>query len=276
MAQKGYIDLHIHGLGRFDTRTTVPGEILKLAASQGRAGVSAILPAIYSGPVELMRMQMAAVCEAMRIQKTGAKILGVHLEGPFLSPSRAGAQDATTFIMPTLSKLKKLVAGFEDAVKVITLAPELPGALKVIERCASLGIRVNMGHSDATYAQAMVGKRAGATGVTHLFNAMRPFHHREPGLAGAGLMDEDLYAEVIPDGVHLSAEVLRMVFKTKPKGRIILVSDAVKGPQYKQGVLQGSTITVARGVSILRRLGVGEKAIDRAARTNPARYLKGV
>lgn len=276
MAQKGYIDLHVHGLGRFDTRTTLPGEILKLAASQGRAGVSAILPTIYSGPVELMRMQMAAVCEAMRIQKTGAKILGVHLEGPFLSPSRAGAQDATTFIMPTLSKLKKLIAGFEDAVKVITLAPELPGALKVIERCASLGIRVNMGHSDATYAQAMAGKRAGATGVTHLFNAMHPFHHREPGLAGAGLMDEDLYAEVIPDGVHLSDEVLRMVFKTKPKGRIILVSDAVKGPQYRKGVLQGSTITIARGVSILRRLGVGEKAIDRAARTNPARYLKGV
>jgi N-acetylglucosamine-6-phosphate deacetylase len=272
---KGYIDLHVHGLGRFDTRTTVPGELLKLAASQARAGVSAILPAIYSGPVEAMRSQMAAVCEAMRIQRAGAKILGLHLEGPFLSLSRAGAQDAGTFLRPTLTSLKSLIGGFEGAVKVMTLAPELPGALKVIERCTSLGIRVNMGHSDATYAQAMEGKRAGAAGVTHLFNAMRPFHHREPGLAGAGLLDEDLYAEVIPDGVHLSAEVLRMVFKTKPEGRIILVSDAVKGPQYKKGVLQGGAISLARGAGILRGLGIGEKAIGRAARTNPARYLKG-
>lgn len=276
MAQKGYIDLHVHGLGGFDTRTTVPGELMKLAVAQGRAGVSAFLPTIYSGPIDAMRGQMAAVCEAMCLQKTGAKILGVHLEGPFLSPKRAGAQDAGTFARPTLSNLKKLISGFEGAVKVITLAPELSGALRVIERCASLGIRVNMGHSDATHAQAMAGKRAGASGVTHLFNAMRPFHHREPGLAGAGLLDEELYAEVIPDGVHLSAEVLRMVFKTKPEGRIILVSDAVKGPQYRKGVLQGGAVSLARGVGVLRGLGIGEKAIDRAARTNPARYLKGV
>ena len=85
--------------------------------------------------------------------------------------------------------LKELVSGNEDIIKIITIAPELPGALKVIERCAGLGIRVNMGHSDATYAQALEGKKAGATGITHFFNAMRPFHHREPGLAGLGLLE---------------------------------------------------------------------------------------
>lgn len=279
MAQKGFIDLHVHGLGKHDTRTTNPGDILKLASAQGRAGVSAILPAIYSGPIDKMRRHMAAVREAMdmqRAKKTGssAKILGVHLEGPFLSPARAGAQRGESFLKPTISGLKRLIDGFEDIVRIITLAPELPGALKVIERCASLGIRVNMGHSGATFKQALDGKRAGATGVTHLFNAMRPFHHREPGLAGAGLMDEDLYVEVVPDGVHLSAEVLKLVFKTKPKGRILLVSDAVKGPQHKRGVLQGSTITLSRGAKVLKGLGIEERAIDRAARINPGRYLR--
>ncbi len=273
MAQKGYIDLHIHGLGSYDTRSARPEDILRLAAAMGRAGVAAFLPAIYSGPIERMRNQAKAVGEAMGLQRSGAKILGVHLEGPFLNPMRAGAQDKGSFIRPTASNLRKLIDGFEEVVKIITLAPELPGALKVIEMCASAGIRVNMGHSDATLRQAREGKRAGATGITHLFNAMRPFHHREPGLAGAGLLDDELYVEVIPDGVHLSAEALSLVFKTKPEGRILLVSDAVKGPQFRKGVLQGSVITLNKGAAMLRRLGISARAIERAARTNPRRYI---
>jgi N-acetylglucosamine-6-phosphate deacetylase len=275
MARGGLIDLHIHGSGVYDTSSGKPGGILRLASVQGKAGIAAMLPTIYAGPIEVMRRHMAAVSVAMDVQRDGAKLLGVHLEGPFLNPGWAGAQPKEFLIKPTLSNFKKLVGGFEDIIKIITIAPELPGALKVIERCTSLGIRVNMGHSNATLRQAIQGKRAGATGVTHLFNAMRPFHHREPGLAGAGLVDDDLYVEVIPDGVHLLPETIKLIFRTKPEGKIILVSDSIKGPQYKKGVLQGSTITLSQGVKILKGMGINEKLIERAARINPKRYLKG-
>ncbi|NIR25426.1 MAG: hypothetical protein GWN77_00220, partial [Gammaproteobacteria bacterium] len=157
--------------------------------------------------------------------------------------------------------LKKLVTGFEDVVRMMTVAPEMKGALRVIERCVSMGIRVNMGHSDATYSQARDGKLAGATGVTHLFNAMRPFHHREPGLAGFALFDKDLYVELIADGVHARPEVLRMVFDIKPHNRIILVSDSIKGPQHKGGVLQGAKAPVTVARDVLRKAGVPRAAI---------------
>lgn len=280
MASNEIIDLHLHGWGYHDTRSGRTASIIGLAAQQGRAGVTAILPTIYSGTIEAMRSHMDAVRRAREVQrsqrpKSQAKILGVHLEGPFLNPVRAGAQDAKSLLKPTMANLEKLVDGYEDLVKVITIAPELPGALKAIETCAAMGVRVNMGHSDATLAQSLEGKRAGATGVTHIFNAMRPFHHREPGLAGAGLMDPDLYIEVIPDGVHLSPDTIRFIFATKPAGRIILVSDSIKGAQYKKGVLQGSIITLARGVKILRSMGIGEREVDRAVRINPRRYMRG-
>jgi N-acetylglucosamine-6-phosphate deacetylase len=136
-----------------------------------------------------------------------------------------------------------------------------------------------MGHSDATYKEALKGKQAGAGGVTHLFNAMRPFHHREPGLAGLALVDEDLYIEVIADGHHLHPLALQLIFSRKRLDRIILISDSVKDaggkrrPAYKKGVLAGSGITVADSFGILRALGVPEAEIAEAATDNPARYL---
>jgi N-acetylglucosamine-6-phosphate deacetylase len=285
-----FIDLHTHGLGGYDTRGGAE-DILKLADIHGGAGVEAFLPTIYPGPVDAMRAAMRAVREASRPTaepdtpggrgasrgrgsgRTRAKILGVHLEGPFLNPLRCGALKRDSFISPTLSNLRKLIRGFEDILRVITIAPELPGALRVIERCATLGIRVNMGHSDATYRQALEGKRAGAGGVTHLFNAMRPFHHREPGLAGLGLMDRDLYVEVIPDGVHLSPDVLGLVFGIKPIDRVLLVSDSVKGPMHKGGVLQGGGIPLPEAAGMLREMGISERAIRLAGCVNPKRYL---
>jgi N-acetylglucosamine-6-phosphate deacetylase len=275
-AKGGVIDLHTHGAGRFDTRAAGAGGILDLALLHGRAGVAAILPTVYSAPIDTMRGHMEAVREAMQAapRKGAARILGVHLEGPFLNPLRSGALEGGSFLAPTLSSLRKLIAGFEHVARVITVAPEARGALRVIGRCAELGIRVNMGHSDATYQQALEGKRAGASGVTHLFNAMRPFHHREPGLAGLGLLDEDLYVEVIPDGVHLGSGALRLVFSVKRKDRILLVSDSVKGPMRKGGVLRGAKALLPEGMDRLRGLGVPEKWITKAAVDNPRRYIR--
>lgn len=276
MAGREMIDLHIHGIDGFDTRSGDAGDIVRLATLAKDSGVSAILPAIYPAPIEQMREQMAAVREALEHRGAGeSEMLGVCLEGPFLNPLRGGALDSDAFLEPSVSSLGRLLDGFEELVRIITVAPELRGALKVMERCAELGIRVHMGHSDATFAQALEGKRAGATGVTHLFNAMRPFHHREPGLAGLGLLDEDLYVEVIADGVHLSTETLRLIFTAKRAERIIVVSDRIKGPMYRGGVLQGSETGLPEAVGVLRNIGVSDSRITLAVAENPRRYLGG-
>lgn len=280
-----FIDLHTHGIGRYDTKTAKPEDILKMAELHGKSGIAAILPTIYSGPIDVMRKNMEAVKKAMEIQRINfSLILGVHLEGPFLNPVRCGTLDKDSFIKPTLSSLKELISGYEDIIKIITIAPEIPGALRIIERCTKLGIKVNMGHSDVTYKQAFDGKKAGATGITHIFNAMRPFHHREPGLIGLALLDEDLYVEVIADGIHLHPETLKFIFAIKRLDRIILVSDSVKGADKRtafsvkcsalqKGIISGSKITISGAAKVLRKIGIPEAEIIEAGVDNPKQYL---
>lgn len=298
MKHKGFIDLHTHGLKRYDTKTADPRDILKIAELQAKAGVAAILPTIYAAPIDMMRENMEAVRKAMEIQKEKVRgrgsasgkpvacrhgvsvILGLHLEGPFLNRVRCGALDKDSFIQPTIDSLEKLIDGYEEIVKIITLAPEMPGALAVIKKCCDKGIKIHMGHSDATFKEAERGKGAGATGITHLFNAMRPFHHREPGLAGFGLMDEGIFVEVIADGVHLHTEAIKLLFRVKRHDRIILVSDSVKGT-FKGGgplsrgksVLAGSGMTLSDSAKVLEKIGVHGEAIMQAAVLNPKTYL---
>lgn len=288
---RDFIDIHTHGIGKYDTRTGSPDDILRMTALHASQGTGTILPTIYPDSIDEMRKNMEAVRRAMKIQKRSesgnwksavnrAIILGINLEGPFLNPARCGAMDKSAFLKPSVSSLKKLITGFEDIIKIITVAPEMPGSLKVIEKCSELKIKVNMGHSDATYKQAMEGKKAGATGITHLFNAMRPFHHREPGLAGLGLIDEDLYTEVIADGIHLHPKTIELIFSRKRLDRIILVSDSVKGGKAgrgavynKDGVLAGSAMTIDSVVRRLRSVGIPDAEIIEAAKDNPARYI---
>lgn len=294
---KGFIDLHTHGAGSYDTRTSTPEDVLKIAEIHAKNGVSAIVPTIYSDSIDRMRENMEAVRKAMEIQseedirqkaenrcdktkiRRPSKIIGLHLEGPFLNPLRCGALDEGSFLRPNLVSLKKLIEGYEEIIKIITVAPELPGALKVIERCREKGFKVNMGHSNANYKEASEGKKAGATGITHLFNAMRPFHHRDPGIAGLALIDEDLYIEVIADGIHVSPEVLKLVFNIKRSDRIIVVSDSIKGadnkrkPLYKQGKLMGSNMVISGAINILRQIGISEHLIRDAIIKNPQRYI---
>ena len=288
---RDFIDIHTHGIGRYDTRAGSPDNILQIAALHASQGTGSILPTIYPDSIDEMRKNMEAVRRAMEIQKSSdasnkkskvmrSLILGVNLEGPFLNPARCGAMDKEVFLKPSLSALKRLIAGYEDIVKVITVAPEMPGCLKVIEKCSELKIKVNMGHSDATYKQSIEGKKAGATGITHLFNAMRPFHHREPGLAGLGLIDEDLYTEVIADGIHLHPKTIELIFSRKRLDRIILVSDSVKGGKTgrgavynRDGVLAGSAMTIDSVVRRLRSVGIPDAEIIEASKDNPARYI---
>jgi N-acetylglucosamine-6-phosphate deacetylase len=274
------IDIHVHGAENYDTRTRRLDDIIHVADIHGKRGTSAILPTLYPGSIEAMRENMDTVKRAMDVQRAGARILGVHLEGPFLNPERAGSLDGNNFIDPSPELLTRLVEDFEDLIKIITIAPELPGALRVIELCREKGILVHMGHSDATFDQAEEGKRAGATGITHVFNAMRGFHHREPGLAGFGLMDEDVYVEVIADMAHLHAQSLKMLFDMKSPDKILLISDSIKGPGWGKGairgaggILLGSGIALADGVKNLLTLGVPQERAFQFASDNPMRYL---
>ncbi|MEW6738954.1 MAG: N-acetylglucosamine-6-phosphate deacetylase [Nitrospirota bacterium] len=284
------IDIHTHGIGGYDTRTTVEEHILRMAEIQGSQGVSEVIPTIYPATIKVMRENIMMVKKAMelqktedRSQKTEAKIIGVHLEGPFLNPSKCGALNAITFIEPSEDNFKELVEGFEDIIKIITTAPEINGSIKLIKKITDMGIIASMGHSDATYAEAEAGFHAGAGGITHIFNAMRGFHHREPGIAGFGLLNQDIYIEVIADPYHLHPKTLELIFKTKNHDRIIIVSDSVKeatpftksqGVTDAHGKLLGGCMTIAESSKRLIEIGFDENIIMKCITENPEKYLK--
>ncbi len=285
------MDIHTHGIGGYDIRTTAEGDILKIAEIQGSYGISEILLTIYPSTVKVMRGDMEIIKKAMKLQDARykmqdtkpSKIIGVYLEGPFLNPSRCGALSAASFVEPTEYNFKKLIEGFEDIVKIITIAPEINGAIGLIKKMSGMGIIVSMGHSDATYADAEAGFNAGAKGITHIFNAMRSFHHREPGLAGFGLLNQDIYIEVIADPYHLHSKTLELIFKTKNPYRIIIVSDTVKeakvGEEKDQGItnihgkLSGGCMTITESSKRLIGIGYNKNSIMRCITKNPKMYL---
>ncbi|HDH04710.1 MAG TPA: hypothetical protein ENH01_03215 [Nitrospirae bacterium] len=281
------IDIHTHGIGGFDTTDASDDQILKIAEIQGGLGVSEIIPTVYSSPVSTMRSNMHAIKKAMQRQKNmegeSARIIGIHLEGPFLNPSKCGALDVRSFVKPGEYNLKELIDGFEDIVKIITIAPELEGAAKLIRRISDRGIIASMGHSDAAYAEAEEGFHAGARGITHIFNAMRGIHHREPGIAGFGLMNKDIYIEVIADPFHLDSKIIELIFSIKTPRRIIIISDTVKNAKTEAGShgitneenkLLGGSMTIRESAERLIRMGLDEGAVLKAISENPGRYLQ--
>jgi N-acetylglucosamine-6-phosphate deacetylase len=280
------IDIHTHGLGGLDTVTTSENEILRIAELHGSHGVSEIIPAVYSASIETMRKNMSTIKKAMDLQKNcsdnSAHVIGIHLEGPFLNPAKCGALDASSFLMPDENALKELIDGFEDVIKIITIAPEREGAPVLIKHISDLGINASMGHSDATYAEAEKGFNAGAKGITHLFNAMKGMHHREPGLAGFGLMNNDIYTEVIADPFHLDQSIIELIFKVKNAERIIIVSDTVKGAHMGKGesginnqqdTLLGGSMTMQESSARLIEMGIEKESVHKAVSENPERYL---
>lgn len=279
------VDLHIHGIGDVDTSTTNLDDILKIARTEKSNGTAMMVLSIYPNKTETMRAQFDAVKQAMEkidsdCLEDCTKIVGIHLEGPFLNPIEAGALEKKHLLAPSIKTLEMIIDGFEDIIRVITIAPELSHAADVIKFCRDIGMKVNMGHSDATFREAVKGKHAGATGITHLFNAMRPFHHREPGLAGFGLLDKDTYVEIIADGVHLDIKTLELVFSIKSLNKIILVSDSVKGKRYdknaiylKDGTIAGSCVTLSESIDFLIANGFDQNTVRMAASSNPLRYI---
>jgi N-acetylglucosamine-6-phosphate deacetylase len=199
-----------------------------------------------------------------------------------LNPACAGALDKTSFLSPDISRCKQLFEGFEDIIKIITVAPEPDGAIKLIKSIINTGTIVSMGHSDATYSEAEAGFNAGAKGITHIFNAMRGIHHREPGIAGFGLMNPHVHIEVIADPFHLHQKMAEFIFAAKDPEKIIIVSDSIKITEANTsrgdlrdptGKLSGGSMTITASAGYLISLGFHKETVEQCISGNPAKYL---
>jgi N-acetylglucosamine-6-phosphate deacetylase len=287
LAVPGFVDLQVNGFGGVDFLDADEGGYRRAGAALLETGVTAFQPTlITSTDEELIRAIRAAPSEPI-----GPAILGFHLEGPFLAPGRIGAHDPTRRRDPDLRFLHRVLGA--GPVSQVTLAPELPGAIDAIRFLRAHGIVVACGHTNATAEEAAAGFAAGASTVTHLFNAMRPLRHRDPGIVGAALANPGVTVQVIADGHHLSPEILRLLW-AGAAGRIALVTDAIAAAaagdgeytiarkpvsvrdgvaRTPEGTLSGSTLTMDAAVRNVVELGVPLADALAAASTVPARIL---
>lgn len=226
----GFIDLHLHGFAGCDPLADLQG----MADGLSRHGTTAFQPTLF--PVEPARLGEDCLtlqaAEVARTKDRGARNLGAHLEGPFVNPLAAGALPPEDLHTPSVLGLRQILgpaSGDGRGIRTITLAPELAGAADLIAECRASGVRVSMGHSRASGAEAKAGARAGATGATHLFNAMSGLHHRNAGLAGIAMTDELVFAEIIGDLVHVEEAAFQVALAARGPRGLCLVSDALSG-----------------------------------------------
>ncbi len=237
----GFVDIHVHGVCGVDTMDGTAESLSTIAGGLAAHGVTGFCPTTMTMDETHIETALDTVEAAKNAPPDGARVLGAHLEGPYISPSRLGAQDGTHLRRPD----PEFVRRRKSALRLVTFAPEEDTDGRFLEALREEGIVASLGHSQATYEQAMKAFRNGAKSVTHLFNGMPPFHHRTPGLAGAAL-DADVFCELIADGVHSHTAVFRLLLRMKGVERIILVSDAMRGACLGEGEwdLGGQTVTV--------------------------------
>jgi N-acetylglucosamine-6-phosphate deacetylase len=244
----GFVDLQVNGAFGADVGVD-PSALETISRELPRTGVTAYLPTAISWPLERYPGLFDALAQAG--DAPGARILGAHLEGPFLAPSRHGAHDPANLRPVDRGVLRELLGS--GHVRVMTLAPELPGALEAIELIAGAGAVASAGHTEATHDEVVRAADAGLTLGTHLFNAMRGLAHREPGAAGALLADDRLRTGIIADGVHVHPAALRIAYRSKGAEGLILVTDAMEAAGMPDGsyALSGRRVTVAGGAARL-------------------------
>ena len=270
----GLIDVHIHGGEGFNARDFDIDTIAPFLDKLLSCGVTDFLMTISTGRREVMRHGLEVTRKAMQMQAdgqlSGARILGAHLEGPFLSTQRAGAMQTDMIIPPSPETYDHFFEGYEDIIRLVTLAPEEEGAHALIRHLRKKGVCVQSGHTYATYDQAQAGFAAGSTSLCHSFNACRGIHHREPGVVLAAMTNPDVYAEAICDFEHLHPAVLEMIYKMKGPQRMILISDSVATHGLADGeyFMEGYHIVVKDGISrtIDGALDGGGAYLDQAVR----------
>ena len=251
----GLMDVHIHGYGGDDVSDDDPAGVRRMSEKLLENGVTSFLPTTLTVDWDTLK----SVCGHMRVlaresqrpEYPGAEILGVHLEGPFINPERKGAQNPEYILPPDADK----VLPYADIVKLITLAPEMPGGYDCIRTLKQQSdIAISMGHSSATFDQAMTGIGLGVTRATHLFNAMSPLHHRDPGVVGAAL-NSDVYTELIADTFHVNKGIYPMLAKTKGS-KLVLITDALRSAGMPDGEYEnGGQVFVLKGIECRLRDG---------------------
>ncbi len=291
----GLIDSHIHGFGGFGTEDLSSDSILYMSEKLALFGVTAFCPTLYPMSEEDMMKGIRAIVAAMGMEK-GAIILGVHLEGPFISPARLGVQ-RKEFVRPVdLELMQKLYEASEGHIVNMTVAPELKGMRELALYGNKVGIVLQAGHTDATYENMIEGMQAGIRHSTHFFNAMSRLHQRNPNAVGAILIQPDLSCEIIADGRHVHPDLIRLLVRDKPDTNIVLVTDALKPTEQIGGpymanheevylndklflrkcddVIAGSSLTMVEGLKNLVQFGIPLEVAVKMASPNPARILK--
>jgi N-acetylglucosamine-6-phosphate deacetylase len=291
LVMPGFIDLHLQGTGGVDVWEGTYDAVDALSRNVVAYGVTAFLGTTHYRP-----RAIRAICDAVSRGTCGAQILGLYMEGPFISPERRGAISRRYCLPPSLAELDRFLGDVGPALKAMTLAPEIVPP-EMIRRLTEVGVVPAVGHSDARYSEVRRGADAGIRHATHLFNAMRGLRSDEPGTVGACLLDGRISVEVIADGIHIHPAVLRLVRRVKPPEKVCLVTDAIRAAgmpeglypsdsggravivkdgavRLEDGTLAGSTLTMSRAVRNMMRLaGATCNEAVRMASTNPAAVL---
>ena len=296
----GLIDLHVHGGAGHDFMHADEAGLAAIEQHMARHGVTSYCATTITAPLEATLQSLERLGKACKAKAEGnhnrarSRSLGIHLEGPFLSHARRGVHPAEHLQPPSTELLNQLCEAAGGYVRMLTIAPELAGASELIAEANRRGICAAMGHSDATLDEAQAGIRAGARHATHMFNAMRALHHRDPGIVGAVLADNLVTADVIADGIHVHPVMLELLVRTKGAGRVVLITDAtsatgmpggtynlgdmqveVRGGRCEiNGILAGSVLTLDRAVRNMSTfVNVSFQSAICMATLNPARVL---
>jgi N-acetylglucosamine-6-phosphate deacetylase len=243
----GFVDIHCHGGG--GAAFTDAGRVPEVVAAHRRHGTTTMLASLVSRPVPEIVEQVATLREHV----TDGLLAGIHLEGPFLSAARCGAHDPAILRPPDAASVDMLLAAGQGAIRMVTIAPELEGAVPAVKRLVDAGVLAAVGHTDALAEDVLPAVDAGASVATHLFNGMRPLHHREPGPIGSLLDDERVTVELICDLVHLHPTVVHLAARHAGTGRTVLITDAIAAAGAGDGVydIGGLEVTVTDGVPTL-------------------------
>lgn len=297
-AVPGFIDVHIHGAGGHDVMEGTPEafrSITRKVAEHGTTSlVATTVTASADDTVRAVEGITGYIARQHQTEEPRAEILGIHFEGPFISKERRGVHPPQWIQLPSAQTLGRFLKAAAGNARILTIAPELLGAAPCIDAAREAGLVVSMGHTDATYEQARAAMARGARNATHVYNAMRPFSHRDPGVIGAVLTSPDVNAELIADGVHVEEAAMKLLLLAKGATRVILVSDGLSAtgmPDGKytlgemevtvtggvcrnaEGVLAGSTLTLDRALRNIVGLGIALPDAVRMLTLNPAAML---
>src|SRR5260370_9335382 len=298
----GFIDVHIHGATGHDVMESSPEALAAITASVAARGTTSLVATTVTASEEATAKAAEAVAAWMQREARegaerapSAEILGLHFEGPFISRAPRGVHPEQWIAAPSVSLFRRLLDAANGAARILTLAPELPGAAELIAEATQAGVIVSMGHTDASYAEAMAARSHGGRHAAHVFNAMRPFAHRETGVLGAILTCGSVTAELIADGVHVDDAAIRILLAAKGPQGVSLVSDGTAATgmpdgRYRLGTfevsvaggiarnsdgkLAGSTLTLDRALRHMIALGVALRDVLPMLTSNPARLLR--